>query len=122
MKLDKDLVRNLLLQIEAKPDPIGLIEITVAGHPREEVAYHIQILDEAGFIKAEDLSSYDGYDWRAERLTFDGHEFLDTVRDAKIWRRTKEIAKSTGVASVKALFEIGKSVAKQSLIAHGIDL
>jgi|SRR5665213_1496089 len=65
MKLDKDLVREVLLQVEASPDPMGWVDITVDGHSEEEIAYHVQILDEAGFLEAEELTSLDGYDWRA---------------------------------------------------------
>lgn len=120
MKLDKDLVREILLQVEASPDPREWIDLNISGHSQEEIAYHVEILDEAGFIEAQNLSSMSGYDWRAQRLTYEGHEFLDTVRDAEVWRLTKETAKKTGVASIKALFEIGKSYARQKLIEHGV--
>jgi hypothetical protein len=122
MKLNKDLVREILLQVEASPDPLNWVDLTVPGHSELEIAYHARLLDEAGFIEADDLTTMDGYDWRAKRLTYEGHEFLDTVRDAEIWRRTKETAKSAGIASVKALFEIGKSYAKQKLAEYGVPL
>jgi hypothetical protein len=122
MKLDKDLVREILLQVEAYPHPMGWVELNVPGHSAEEIAHHIELLDEAGFVEADDLTDTDGYDWRAKRLTYEGHEFLDTVRDGEVWRLTKETAKKTGVASVHALFEIAKSYAKQKLIEHGIHL
>ena len=120
MKLDKDLVREILLQVEASPEPREWIVLNISGHNQEEIAYHVEILDEAGFIEAQDLSSTSGYDWRPQRLTYEGHEFLDTVRDAEIWRLTKETAKKAGVASIKVLFEIGKSYARQKLIEHGV--
>jgi hypothetical protein len=122
MKLDKELVRKILLQVEESPDPMGWIDLSIPEHTELEVAYHVQILDEAGFIEAHDLTTMDGYDWRPKRLTYEGHEFLDTVRDNEIWRCTKETAKSAGVASIKTLFEIGKSIAKQKLIEHGVHL
>ena len=122
MKLDKDLVREILLQVEASPDPQGWIDVAVEGHSREDFAYHVQILDEAGFIEAYELTTMDGYDWRPKRLTYEGHEFLDTVRDGAAWRYTKETAKTIGVGSVKTLYEIGKSYAKQKLIEHGLPL
>ena len=122
MKLDKDLVREVLLQVEASPDPMAWVDITVDGHSEEEIAYHVQILDEAGLLEAEELTSLDGYDWRAKRLTYEGHEFLDTIRDAAAWRFTKETAKNAGVTGIKALFEIGKSYARQKLIEHGVHL
>ena len=122
MKLDKDLVREILLQVEASPEPMGWVEVSVADHSQEEIAYHVQILDEAGFVEAIDLTTTDGYDWRPKRLTYEGHEFLDTIRDPAAWRYTKETAKSAGVASLKALFEIGKAYTKQKLIEHGVHL
>jgi hypothetical protein len=90
MKLDKDLVREILLQVEAYPHPMGWVELSVPGHSAEEIAHHVELLDEAEFIEAQDLTTMDGYDWRAKRLTYEGHEFLETVRDGEVWRLTKE--------------------------------
>ena len=122
MKLDKELVREILLQVEAGTDPMGMIDLTIPDHEREEIAYHVQILDEAGFLEAINLTTMGGYDWRPKRLTYDGHEFLDTIRDPEAWRFTKETAKNAGVAGIKALFDIGKGYARQKLIEHGVHL
>ncbi len=90
MKLDKDLVRDILLAVEAyKGDPREWKDIRIESKDREEIAYHACILAEAGLLEAEDLSSPDGYDWRATRLTYEGHEFLDTVRDSEMWKLTR---------------------------------
>ncbi len=122
MKLDKDLLRTILLQVEAFPHPRGWVEFMIANHSAEEIAHHIELLNEAGFLEADDVSDTSGYDWRAKRLTYDGHEFLDTIRDSEVWKATKGIAKKAGVASAKVLFEIGKSVAKEKLIELGVHL
>lgn len=122
MKLDKDLVREILLQIEASITTTGWIELELPGHSEIEVSYHVELLSEAGFLQAHDLSTLDGPDWRPERLTYEGHEFLDTVRDPEIWRDTKEAAKKIGVSSVEVLFEVGKNLIKQKLAQHGIHL
>ena len=42
-----------------------------------------------------------------------GHEFLDTLRDPEIWRRTKQGAKKIGSASIDVLFTLGKAYAKE---------
>jgi hypothetical protein len=116
VKFDKDVVREILLAIEASDeDPRAWVEISIQGKSQEEVAYHVQLLDEAGFIEAEELSSNDGYDWRAKRLTFQGHEFLDTVRDPEIWRKTKEGVSKVGGVGIELLFTVGKAYAKQLL-------
>ena len=122
MKLDKDLVREILLQIEACPTPMGFVELNIPEHNHENVSYHVELLNEAGFIEAYDLTTLDGYDWRAKRLTYEGHEFLDTVRDAEIWKATKETAKKVGSSSLQVLFEIGKSLVKQKLVEYGVHL
>jgi hypothetical protein len=124
VKLDKDLVRDILLALEAdNEDPFGWKDdLSFDGHTDAEVAYHICILAEGGYVTAMDLSSMDGDDWRAQRLTYEGHEFLDTIRDGEVWKLTKDTAKKAGVGSLKLLFEVGKSYAKQKLVEHGVHL
>ncbi len=122
MKLDKDLVREILLQVEANPDPMGWTELEFPGRSDEDVAYQVENLNEAGFLHADNLTSSSGYDWRAKQLTYEGHEFLETVRDPEIWRDTKEAAKKIGSSSVEVLFEIGKNFVKQKLAEHGVHL
>lgn len=123
MKLDKDLVREILLALEKDDgDPFGWKDLTFDDHTQEEVAYHVCILAEGGFLIAMDLSTMDGADWRSQRLTYDGHEFLDTIRDNQVWKLTKETAKKAGVGGLKVLVEVGKSYAKQKLIEHGVHL
>lgn len=122
MKLHHDLVREVLLQVEAWLDPLGWVELEFPDRPYEEVAYHVEKLNEAGFLQADELTSSSGYDWKARQMTYEGHEFLDTVRDPEIWRTTKEMAKKVGVSSVEVLFQIGKNAVKQKLIEHGVPL
>lgn len=125
MKLDKDLVREILLAIEDNgADPRGWMDLEIPDHSSREVSYHVHLLDEAGLVEAIDLSHMgrDGYEWKPKRLTYQGHEFLDTVRDSEVWRLTKETAKQAGVGGLKALFEIGKAYTKQKLIEHGVHL
>jgi hypothetical protein len=125
MKLDKDIVREILLKIESEAkDPNGWMTLEIADHPRKELSYHVQLLAEAGFIEAQDLCRLgpDGYEWQPKRLTYAGHELLDTIRDPEIWRLTKEGAKKVGSNSLTALFEIGKFFVKQKLTEHGVHL
>jgi hypothetical protein len=123
MKLDKDLVREILLAVETSDhDPRGWMNLDLAGHSLQELSYHVQLLDEAGFLEAQELGSHDGYEWQPKRLTYEGHEFLDTIRDGEIWRLTKEGATKARVASVQVLFAVAKAVVKQKLAEHGISL
>ena len=121
MKFDKDLAREILLAIEAdESDPNTWVELDIPSHAHLEVAEHVHLLAEAGFIEADAVSSMDGYDWKAKRLTYTGHEFLATVRDSDTWRLTKASAVKAGSLSVQMLFSIATAVAKQKLAEHGI--
>jgi hypothetical protein len=123
VKLQKELVREILLKLEEDDgSPNAWKDIQVSGFTWEQVAYHICILSEGGLVEATDLTTTDGFDWRATRLTYAGHEFVDTVRDGEVWRKTKEVASKTGVYSLQVLMEAGKMVVKQQLMNHGIHL
>lgn len=113
MKLEKDLVRRILLDLEAdNGDPRDWKRLEIDGHTHQEIAYHVQRLAEAGFVKATDASSSNIYDWMPQSLTYEGHEFLDTVRDPEIWRETKERASKIGSASLQILFEVATGIVK----------
>lgn len=125
MKMDKDLVREILITIEdSADDPRGWITLELEGYSANHVSYHVQLLDEAGYIEAQNLSSLgkDGYEWQPKRLTFQGHEFLDTIRDNELWRRTKDTAKDLSIGGLKALFEIARAFGKQKLLEHGLPI
>lgn len=114
MKLDQDLVREILLAVEgSREDPLGWTELNLEGREPLDVSYHVMLLHEAGFIVGQDLSSDDGLEWLPKRLTYQGHEFLDTVRDEEIWRRTKAGAEKVGGVGLGLLLEIGKAYGKQ---------
>ena len=116
MKLDKDLVREILLAVEASnEDPLGWTVLNLEGRDAKEVSYHVMLLHEAGLIVGQDLSTSDGLEWLPKRLTYKGHEFLDTVRDGEVWRRTKAGAEKAGVAGLGVLLELGKAYGKEVL-------
>jgi len=98
MKRDMDLARQILINIElCDDDPNGWIEVNIPDRTKLEISYHIMILAEAGLIEAEDLCSFGDFDYRAKRLTWDGHEFLDAARSDSLWERAKrETLKQTG--------------------------
>lgn len=106
MKRDMELARSILIEIEKAPTFSSSIKLNFEGFTDELVSYHIMLLNEAGLIIATDLSSSHDLNWFPERLTWQGHEFLEASRNTTAWNRTKEImAKSGGF-----VFEIAKTV------------
>lgn len=120
MKFDKDLMRDILLATEASNEvPLKWTVLDLPGRTLQETSYHVMLMQEAGFIEARDLTNLKQYEWQPKRLTFKGHEFLDTIRDREVWRRTKEGAEKAGSASIGFIWELakayGKHVAKERL-------
>jgi hypothetical protein len=56
-------------------------------------------------------------------ITWQGHDFIDSVRDDKIWAETKDTAKKAGGWTLSLLSEIAKAVIKENITKHtGINL
>lgn len=91
MKRDMDLVRKILLQVE---NDSNVFEI--AGYDRGVILKHIELMEEAELIKAYFHQADQGlFDADVERLTWQGHEFLDAARSDTIWNKAKRMLEET---------------------------
>lgn len=89
MRRDMELVRTILLEVEKAPFDGGWVELKVEGRDRNEVAYHVMLLHQAGLIEAMDLSTMGAVNWAPRWLTWAGHEFLEAARDENLWETAK---------------------------------
>jgi|WetSurMetagenome_2_1015567.scaffolds.fasta_scaffold428601_2 hypothetical protein len=101
MKLDMDLVREILLEIEAKD--LGKnadIEVVVPSYSEEEVNYHVGQLVDAGYIRAHEIpdTESDGVLYEPFAMTWSGHQFIETIRDSSVWGKVKSVAVERGGA------------------------
>lgn len=89
MKRDMELIREILIKVENfeihQPQ-----EIEIEGYSSQQINYHIKMLAQIGFIKAHDFSSFDGELWLPKELTWNGHEFIDSIRNDNVWQKIKE--------------------------------
>lgn len=125
MRLDKDLIRKILLAVEASDRTPGQgVDIEIEGVSDEEVGYHVLLLSEAGYLVAEDIGHLaEDLAFEVQRLTFDGHELLDTMRDPEVWSRTKGALSKVGAGGLQLAFEIGKAMVRKVLVERtGLDL
>lgn len=119
MKLNVDCVRDILLVIESAGfnETLTLSELVkkLPKHSRDEIHYTCVKLYEGKFINAE-LKPYPGKAipmiTEIKSLTYEGHKFIDTVRDNTIWKKTKNTI--SDIASVS--FSILQSVASQLIM------
>ena len=118
MKRDMELVRTLMLGIEHAPGKSSWRElIPKDGNEGEQklALAHLQLIREAGLIKGVPLNMGGHSILENIELTWDGHEFLDAVRDPDIWRKTKERTKGIASVGIQFLWEIAKVEIKAKL-------
>jgi hypothetical protein len=118
-KRDMDLIRTLLLRIESDPlfdghcqvQPNEPADLRITDHSYAEVAYHLNLLIDEGFVKGSHTMQMPFI----SQLTWNGHEFLADVSDPDVWRKTKERAKTITNVGLGFLWEIAKAKIKAKL-------
>lgn len=121
MKRDPDLERDILLAVEAYDGVSGprFAEIRHLASTPLEADYHALLLSEAGLIVAVDARTKDNpFETWPVRLTMAGHEYLDSIRDDAVWRRTKEGARAVGSFSLDALGALAKGLVREKIRKH----
>jgi Hypothetical protein (DUF2513) len=93
MKRDMDLIRQILLAVEASPTawaPSEVHELQMEGYSEEEVGSHALLIIEAGLARGQETTGM-GLSPRGfiYRLTWNGHEFLDAAKDDTLWNKAK---------------------------------
>lgn len=123
MKRNLELIRGLLLRIEALPIGRGgpveqFLSLSPATAPLcgeeddpDEVHYNMRLLAEGGFIDLAGKQFPGGFNVRG--LTWAGHDFLDSVRDENVWKRTREGALQAGGFTFDLLKDIAKGFIKK---------
>lgn len=117
MKLDRDCVRQLLLSTEELPYEYMLTlddfneneDLSKFGF--ESCIYVTEKLIEAGFINGKVTYADNGvYDLRIKSLTWDGHQFLDNIRDDGVWKSAKQVTSKFSSVSLSMLGTIAASI------------
>ncbi len=110
MKRNMDLIRLLLMRSEDDKDAATACE----KFKVEERSYHVQLLIDAGlvegFVRRNPRGAFTGA--VVSRLTWAGHDFLQSVRDDTIWNKAKEQVLKPGASWT---FDILKEWAKYEL-------
>lgn len=117
MKRDMDKVRTLLLALEEKTKPYMMMidpELLGGIEDASEMVDYILMLKSGGMLEEQTRSVY--------RITWKGHEFIDSIRDPEIWRKTKEGATKVGSWSVKLLGEMATGFIRMKATELGLPL
>lgn len=114
MKRDMELIRLLLMLHESGEKPVGL-----EGYSDREQLYNLVLMDEAGLIVAEFVGGNPECPEGATvwRLTWDGHDFLDSIKEDGIWERAKANVLRPGMAwTFQILVEYVKRLAQERVL------
>lgn len=126
MKLKPDCIRDVLLYLESE------LEVDLTKHNftkinleqlkdhfsciynEEDIWYTVYNLKEIRFIdgRINDGGSHKMMFCEIENITWNGHQFLNTIRPTSVWEATKSGASKLGIMSVSALSMISSEIAK----------
>lgn len=121
MKRDLELVKKILEYYEAKDTWRHDKELQIEGYSLDETQYNLQIMYEGGFINAEPISTENGrlHGLLPFRLTWEGHEFLDSIRDKKVWSKIKSLAVAKGgQLSFELVKQFAAKLSEAELLKH----
>lgn len=122
MKLDQDLIRNLLLELESQEYASSLNEKQLRefsdekGVDWKQLIYTIQRLNEARYIDAKiNYANNDVYSVNISNITYEGHQFLDNIRDKNVWEMTKKRLSNIASVSLPIIKEVASAIIKDQL-------
>lgn len=121
MKRDMDLIRELLLRLEAFPMERGAVvfispddeDIAVEGYNGDQIDYHLSLIREAGLVENVDANPIDGIAFR--RLSWQGHDYLDSIRDPEVWAKTKKGALAAGGFTFELVKDLARGFLKKQI-------
>ena len=106
-------IREILARLEELPDTDSTLDLSDFPKDRAyEYSYHVELLIDAGLVVGQmsrTLGSGPTH-FFARRLTWPGHEFLDSIRSDTVWNQTKKSFASKGIDMT---FDLVKTVASE---------
>jgi hypothetical protein len=117
VKRNLDLIRELVLAIEASPETDVVVSLVAMGYAEEEIGFHSYLLGDAGYAKVIDVTVMSNVlpQALALNLTWKGYEFLDSARENRRWVKVKGALGKVGSTSLDVVVDLLKQYAKQEL-------
>lgn len=110
MKRDDELIRTILLSIERTPP--GTLwrnnNDDVQDHDAATTTGHVALLEDAGFVAGVQSTRNATM---VTRLTFEGHNYLDNIRDPARCKKTRAVAAKVGGVGLNVMTQIAAGIA-----------
>ena len=125
MKRDLDIVREILLQVEKSDGYLTINDLfdirdkqKDCKYTDKEIVYHVELLFAQGFIDGNIRRDMNGdiTDSSIDGLTWDGADYLESMRDSRVWNKAKStIKKAVGSTTFDVVKQTCTLVATQMI-------
>lgn len=110
MRIELDLLRDLILYLETKVSVCVIEEINISAWTADQIAYHAWYLREAGYISAF-IDTYPCCDgslpmqkrYSIHGITLAGHDFANEARCPFVWLNITTTAQRIGIGGLGAI-------------------
>ncbi|WP_280948836.1 DUF2513 domain-containing protein [Lactiplantibacillus plantarum] len=117
MELNHELIRSLLLFVESNDSLLGVSDDQLRDFAKkqnvsyEQLTYVIRRLEKKDLINAYiQTGSNIVVDMSINSLTFDGHAYLDNIRDPEVWKKTKSVTSKLASVSMDIAVKVASNV------------
>lgn len=125
MKRDIDLVRSILIYVENAADEVDADEMATERWPIETVAYHVRLMAHHGLVDvSRDARDMNGntIELTVAGITWDGQDYLDSIREPKVWGRIKKaLAGTVGSTTLDVVRQTASMVAL-AMVREGLGI
>ena len=118
MTRDFDLIRKILIAVQAEPAGSVLYSVNIDNEYNENVVNeHIDLLVDGGLLKGQVLRPLDEIvSFTVYGLTWQGHDFIQATGNETLWNKAGDIVKDKGGAiTFDLLKELVTSLARNAL-------
>ena len=115
-----NLVRKILFDLSDSEFYSDMGCPRIEGYSEDQIKHHVFIMRDAGLVRFTEGNEVEGFLGKTEdmqlRLTWEGHEFLEKVRDEKLWKSILDTTKNkTGGLSFDILKALLIAALKKSV-------
>lgn len=117
MKRDMDLFREILLHLERQDgrNRFSFNEVDIDGYEFELVSDHILLLIDSGYVEERNVNLPGLTSYSYARMTMQGFDFLESVRDPEIWRHAKGAVAQAKGFTLEILADVAKGFIKTQI-------
>ena len=119
MERNMDLCRKILLEIEKQYNGATIFNLQIDGFNQYTIAYHCELLNDAGLIKNyKPLYADDGHiqAFGVSGLTWEGHDFIDKIREDSFWNKIESSIKENALPCTLAIIKIAVNTAVEAAV------